>query len=176
MKGGPRGTCTVPGCGRPHQGRGYCSLHYQRLRRNGDPLVEMIVRDDDQRRFWAHVAKTDGGCWTWTGPQRGQGYGRARWNKESVAAHRLAHELLIGPIPEGMEVDHLCRNRLCVNPAHLEAVDHATNTRRAAEHRPRVTHCKRGHSLDDEANVRLDARGSRHCKECERVLRRGLAA
>lgn len=80
-------------------------------------------------RFWLRVHKTDD-CWLWTSTLR-RGYGRF-WIAPGrfVPAHRFAYELLVGPIPEGLELDHLCRNPACVNPAHLDPVTHRENVRR----------------------------------------------
>lgn len=74
----------------------------------------------------------DNGCWEWQGELNSNGYGRVWRNNKRIMAHRGFYELHRGPIPEGLELDHLCRNKPCVNPAHLEPVTHAENVRRAA--------------------------------------------
>lgn len=81
--------------------------------------------------FWDRVKKTDG-CWIWQGPDNGQGYGTLRLPgvRKKSYAHRVSYEMLVGPIPEGLYLDHLCRNPPCVNPDHLEPVTHAENVRR----------------------------------------------
>lgn len=101
-------------------------------------------------------ADTSGGpdsCWTWQGwLNRQRGYGKIQIDHEVIPAHRVAYELVKGPIPEGLEIDHLCRNKACVNPAHLEAVTHKENLMRAdgvCAKNARKTHCKRGHPFDD---------------------------
>jgi len=133
-----------------------------------------------EERFWAKVDKSlDGiGCWVWTGaPTSGRncGYGRfsigGRADNRMVSAHRFAYELLVGIIPDGLTIDHLCRNRLCVNPAHLEAVDNRTNILRgtgSAAQRAKVTHCVRGH-LFDMFNTYIDPEGHRVCRHCRRL-------
>ena len=95
-----------------------------------------------EQRFWKYVDKT-GDCWNWLGGSYGAGYGGfyiggGRENRKRAYAHRFAYEHHVGPIPEGLEIDHLCRNRRCVNPDHLEkAVTHQVNQLRAGPHRPR---------------------------------------
>jgi hypothetical protein len=86
----------------------------------------------DPQRFWEKVArKQPGDCWPWSGCLNGDGYGFLYWNSRNTAAHRLAFELMNGPIAEGMDIDHLCRRRACCNPAHLTPVTHKENLQRA---------------------------------------------
>ncbi len=90
-----------------------------------------------------------------------------------VYAHRAAYELYVGPIPEGLTIDHLCRNTLCVNPAHLEAVTMRENILRGtgpSAQAARKTHCLRGHPFDD-GNTLFRATGKRVCRACQRVHR-----
>jgi len=105
------------------------------------------------------------GCWEWTGSLDQNGYGMVRWQGPTRRAHRVIYELVRGPIPDGMEIDHLCRNRCCVNPDHLEVVDHRTNTLRGetivAKWAVR-THChKCGSLLEPKSRVR------RFCRVCK---------
>ena len=119
------GVCSVAGCEQQTYGRGWCKLHYYRERRHGDPLWEP---PGPVERFWAMV-DASGDCWEWRGA-RVRGYGTFKVDRKQLRAHRFAYELLVGPIPPGLELDHLCANPGCVNPAHLEPVTTAENVSR----------------------------------------------
>lgn len=123
-------------------------------------------------RFFAKVNKT-GHCWIWTASPT-QCYGQFYVNGRQVKAHRWAYELLVGPIPDGLSLDHLCRTPKCVRPDHLEPVSHKTNVLRGAA--PTAlnaikTHCPQGHPYD-EANTYIDARGRRGCRVCRLISKR----
>jgi hypothetical protein len=114
------------------------------------------------------------GCWLWTGCLTSKGYGHFGLNRRAILAHRAAYELLVGPIPSGLELDHLCRVRSCVNPAHLEPVTHAENVRRGAAHgtygsfERAKTHCPKGHPYSGD-NLVDRADGSRSCRACAKA-------
>src|SRR5438105_140221 len=135
-------------------------------------------------RFWAKVDRFDPDhCWEWTGGRSDTGYGSLNLGRDgsrrSVSAHRFAYELLIGPIPAGLVTDHLCRNRMCVNPKHLEMVSPRTNVLRSKPYggaqpprAPTPTHCPAGHPYT-EANTAFDkSTHKRHCRTCHRERQR----
>jgi hypothetical protein len=123
------------------------------------------------QRVLARTTKTDS-CWLWSGGASGGGYGRVRYGKtHQLQAHRVIYEAMVGPIPEGMQIDHLCRVRHCVNPDHLEAVTAAENNRRSNSPtacNARKTHCPQGHPYDEQ-NTDLRPDGGRRCRACSRV-------
>ena len=132
-----------------------------------------MIRGDDAARFRSYVAVDEGGCWIWTGGKTANGYGQFSFNVEGGSrqhwyTHRWSYTQNVGPIPAGMQIDHLCRVRACCNPAHLEAVTQTTNILRGESpyaKRARQTHCKRGHELAGD-NVRVSTRGTRQCRQC----------
>jgi HNH endonuclease len=121
------------------------------------------------QRFWPKVNKTET-CWLWTASTK-NGYGQigaGGKHGKPLYAHRVAYELVNGPIPEGLHLDHLCRVTLCVNPAHLEPVTRRENILRGESpiaKQARKTECLRGHPLSG-ANLYTDPKGKRSCKIC----------
>ena len=126
-------------------------------------------------RFWAKVERTES-CWGWTGAKQPEGYGRFFAGAgRLVLAHRWSYEHHVGPIAEGMTIDHLCRNTSCVNPAHMEVVTRELNAWRGNPNKDK-THCKRGHALAGE-NVyvppkRPTVRACRTCRKAESAAHR----
>lgn len=121
----------------------------------------------------ARTTPTEDGCLLWDGAVTTNGYGHIRRDGKARLVHRVIFEEEHGPLPDGMEVDHLCFRRLCVNIRHLEAVTHLENVRRAAA---RITSCRQGH-LYDAKNTHITKKGKRHCRACsrEQMRRRRLA-
>lgn len=167
--------CTIEDCGRITVARGWCNRHYKRWKTHGDPTITMtptLVQGTPEERFWAKV-DAFGDCWEWTAYRDKDGYGILSFVPAglSTRAHKFAWQTLVGPIPDGLELDHRCRNRGCCNPDHLEPVTHAENMRRsgllgqwtrlAAKNR---THCQRNHPYAGE-NLVMDS-GSRRCRQC----------
>lgn len=133
----------------------------------------MTPRQDLPSRVWSRVESTPLGCWIWTGPCA-KGYGRVSvreaGSRRSMQIHRYAYEQLVGPIPDGLQLDHLCRNRACCNPAHLEPVTSRENTLRGTNQVARqaaATHCVHGHEFTPE-NTYVEPGGRRKCRTCQR--------
>lgn len=118
-------------------------------------------------RFHRLIFVDANGCWIWQGRKSSTGHGRFAYDGRELAAHRFSYQLHIGNVGRKRELDHLCRNRACCNPSHLEPVSDRENTLRGigpTAENARKTHCKRGHELPAPS-----ARGKRECRSCARV-------
>ena len=124
--------------------------------------------------FWDNVERT-ATCWLWQGPTTQNGYGLSTRSDRTIVAHRRAYLELVGPIPDGLQLDHLCRVRNCVRPDHLEPVTPAENWKRSKANQPWLvnalkTHCKRGHEFTPD---NIYWRGHhRECRTCKAYLAR----
>ena len=170
--------CAVPACDRASVARGLCHAHYER-RRTGRPLGGPIL-DSPLARFMAKV-DVSGDCWIWLGATDGDGrYGLIYFDGRKRQAHAVSLALHGGALPaRGVDVDHLCRNTLCVRPCHLEVVSHAVNVHRGAgvcALNARKTHCLRGHEFTPENTIATrDGRACLACREIRNAKRRGEA-
>lgn len=171
--------CSYPGCGRAHNARGLCNPHGA-MQRRGEPLRPIQDRTGPVARpvvdrFADMVALADSGCLEWIGGLTLGGYGSFAVDATKATprrdmAHRWSYEHHVGPIPDSYDIDHLCRNRRCVNPDHLEAVTRRVNIQRATA---LITHCPQGHEYN-AGNTVVNAKGHRKCRACvqERELKR----
>lgn len=180
--------CCMRDCPRPAVDLAFCDVHLDRWNTSGHPLGLARVREYDLARFWAKVDKAGpvppsrpdlGPCWIWNGnlstTGHRAGYGRFLIGPQRYApAHRYAYELVVGEIPDGLVIDHLCSVKSCVNPAHLEPVTRAENTRRAPKANALKTHCPQGHPYD-EANTYTSG-GGRLCRACRQIRNRARSA
>lgn len=131
--------------------------------------------DDLPERMRSRIAiDAESGCWIWTGAKRG-GYGKVQVARKMRSLHRLAYELLVGPIPAGLQIDHVkkrgCTSTACCNPAHLEPVTHKENVLRGIAppaQNARKTHCAKGHAFSG-ANLCTRPNGRRECVTCRRA-------
>ena len=134
-----------------------------------------------EQRFWGRVdfngyPRYEARCWLWTGHLMGIGYGQFKLNGKVQYAHRVAYTLANGPIPDGLHIDHLCRNRGCVRPSHLEAVTQRENILRGdspAAKRAKFTECPQGHAYTPENTITRKT-GWRECRTCANKRRRDL--
>lgn len=135
-------------------------------------LEHAIHPTDIVRRFISCVHKTDT-CWLWMAHRDRDGYGRIQVRGKTLGAHRLAYEIFVGPIPQGLTIDHLCRIRHCVNPHHLDAVTLKVNVERGLSFRTsrHLTHCPHGHPYDSE-NTYINKKGRKVCRTCKREGKR----
>ncbi len=138
----------------------------------------MNLRDDSGliRRLGTKFVFDPDGCWYWTAASsKGPGYGviRPTSSRKQLHAHRVMYELVAGPIPDGLQIDHLCREPRCVNPAHMEAVTQRVNVLRGTSpiaEQARRTHCLRGNHPLSGDNLSVNKRGERRCRTCTREL------
>ena len=122
--------CGIDGCSNKHLAKGMCRKHYLRIYKNG--TLDLTIRRDlcTVDRLKTKIKVTEGGCWLYTAKLTKKGYAHVQDKCKMRFAHVIMYEHIFGKVPEGLELDHLCRNRNCINPEHLEPVTHQENCRR----------------------------------------------
>lgn len=160
-------TCDQTGCPNRHYAKGLCKRHYGFARK---PDANPARRMTPEQWWWYSAQPVASGCWEWQGTRNTESYGRLQVNGRTKAAHRFGYEIVVGPIPPGLVIDHLCRNTSCVNPDHLEPVTNKVNILRGegyAARSARKVSCPKGHAYDAD-NTWRDGRGFRYCRACRR--------
>ena len=163
-------TCSIEGCTRRARCRSWCGTHYERWRRHGDPSIAHVKHAPALERFADKVEIAD--CWIWTGFCNSDGYGSFWDGRRQVRAHRWAYEYLTGTDLGSLPLDHLCRNRGCVNPDHLEPVTQRENTARGVNQVAAymaATACTRGHAYTPGNTYTPPNGRGRHCRTCRRL-------
>ena len=165
--------CSIEGCERDSRARGWCPMHYMRWKAHGDPNVVLVKKVEGGHtpldRFWGNIVEKDG-CWVWGGTTFSSGYGSI-YDGKTRRVHRWSYEHFVGPIPDGLVIDHLCRNILCVNPEHLEPVTPGENTKRGLRGVLR-THCAQGHEMTEDNTYMASKSGGytqRVCRTCQNI-------
>lgn len=174
-------TCSIASCDRRHYAFGWCNTHYQRWRKWGDPEKTTIIAGDNMERLTGKFTVSESGCWPWKSACD-DGYAMVRWVGRNQPAHRVVYEAMVGPIPDGAELDHTCHSsdtscpggpcvhRRCVNPDHLEPVTPLVNVERSQRNNPQATktHCPDGHPYRG-SNLYVSPRGDRGCRICRQA-------
>lgn len=162
-------TCSIDGCEKPVKSLGWCSAHYMRWRR-AHPELQPAPYSFDERLEARIERDREDGCWIWRGSLTSEGYGQVKRDRRNLLVHRLIYERVVGPIPDGRYLDHLCRVRSCCNPEHLEPVTNKENVLRGVGPSAKnavKTHCKHGHEFTAE-NTHVRPNGDRMCRACSR--------
>lgn len=170
--------CAVGACHGLVNARGWCRKHYVRWQRYGntdDPTPSLL------QRFSEKYEIAPNGCWVWTARINRKGYGQITVFQKKYEAHRFAYQFLVGAIPDGFQLDHMCRNRACVNPEHLRPVTakantYATGSIATAKLNREKTHCPSGHPYSGDNLIlyywKKHRSWTRICKACRSGLRK----
>lgn len=176
MGNGEKAKCSIDECEDLAKARGWCAKHWKRWKTHGDPEYMKssgyVRGGTDEERFWAKVEPT-GFCWLWKGSRGRYGHGYfnlgADFGRRGITAHKFSYETLVGMVPDGLELDHLCRIPWCVNPDHLQPVTHAENIRRGFAPTMQLNRrqvCAEGHDTSDDKDVYISKTGRRTCRIC----------
>lgn len=177
--------CSIEGCqnGRAAASHGLCHTHLYRKRRYGNPMSVRQIQGDLRARLLSHIDQQgEDDCWPWTGAvsKRGYAFTRPARGDVLVPVHRIVYETFVGPIPPGLDIDHLCHradqckggfgcpHRRCCNPKHLAPEGPVANTMRGnspSAINARKTHCQNGHEFNVE-NTQVSSQGKRTCRRC----------
>jgi HNH endonuclease len=191
-------TCSIDGCGKPvfRKAHGWCVMHYRRWQRNGHPLAVRQIVGDTSARLLSHIqVGAPDECWPWTACVDERGYGKTRGPE--TLAHRAVFVTFVGPIPDGLTIDHICHqhdecpggddcpHRRCCNwVAHLKPAPVGSNVLRGnapSALNARLLMCAKGLHPFDAANTYVSRKGKRRCRTCRNEWRQarraaGLAA
>jgi hypothetical protein len=168
---GVKKPCSIENCENLTHGRGWCKKHHQQWRKTGNPIPNIMRTGDDFARVNYNLDKS-GDCWVWKRRPNDKGYGRTWIKGVQTYVHRYMYEQLVGKIPTGLELDHLCRNRACANPSHLEPVTHSINVSRGLIVTKKLsrTSCGNRHELtDDNTYIWKDYKMCRKCRHINKI-------
>lgn len=171
--------CSIPECGKPLLARGWCAMHYKRWQTSGDNANWDAAEEryyDREQAFAARLKPSDG-CIEWSGWISPSGYGKFKTGGKSVFAHRYAWERVNGPIPNGLVIDHACRNTACVNVDHLRLATQAENTRNLSGAKSNNKHsgARNVGRMGNRWRVRITKDGTVHAFGCYDTLEQARA-